>query len=124
VIHYLKGDPAITSAFRNTTRGELALPAVVVYELEYRSLRSGLPERRRRELKRGLGSILHIPFDSDAAFAAANIRHELERKGSAIGPLDLLIAGTALSRGATLVTNNTNEFSRVSGLLLVDWRYG
>jgi len=35
--------------------------------------------------------------------------------------MDLLIAGTAMSRGAVLVTNNTREFSRVSGLLLEDW---
>jgi len=33
----------------------------------------------------------------------------------------LLIAATALSRSATLVTNNTREFSRVKGLHLEDW---
>ena len=38
-----------------------------------------------------------------------------------IGPVDLLIAGTAVSRGAVLVTSNTREFSRVKGLKLADW---
>jgi len=35
--------------------------------------------------------------------------------------MDLLIAGTAVSQGAVLVTSNTKEFSRVKGLRLVDW---
>ena len=46
---------------------------------------------------------------------------ELETKGVVIGPIDLLIAGTAISRGAVLVTSNTREFSRVKGLRLSDW---
>jgi len=41
-----------------------------------------------------------MPFDSEAVTASAKIRTELERQGLTIGPLDLLIAGTALSRGA------------------------
>lgn len=39
-----------------------------------------------------------------------------------IGPMELLIAGTALSRNAVLVSDNTREFSRVTGLRLVNWR--
>jgi tRNA(fMet)-specific endonuclease VapC len=32
-----------------------------------------------------------------------------------------MIAATALANGATLVTNNLKEFSRVAGLRLEDW---
>ena len=122
IVHYLKGDPAIVARIQNASRGELAIPAIVVYELEYGTLRSKLPARRRRELDAGLGHIQHVPFDSDAATAAASIRIELEKQGSTIGPLDTLIAGTAVSRGAALVTNNAAEFSRVPGLRVLDWR--
>jgi tRNA(fMet)-specific endonuclease VapC len=45
----------------------------------------------------------------------------LESRGTPIGPYDLLIAGQALQRGLTVVTANTSEFSRVSGLGWVDW---
>jgi len=122
LIHYLKGDPAIVARIRNTSRGELAIPAIVVYELEYGTLRSKLSAARRRELEAGLEHIQHVPFDSAAAMAAARIRVELERQGSTIGPLDMLIAGTAVSRGAALVTNNAAEFSRVPGLRVLDWK--
>jgi len=56
-----------------------------------------------------------------AAMASASIRIQLEKQGWAIGPLDMLIAGTAVSRGAALVTNNVAGFSRVPGLRVLDW---
>jgi tRNA(fMet)-specific endonuclease VapC len=55
------------------------------------------------------------------AHESARIRAELEAGGQVIGPMDLLIAGTAMSRGAVLVTCNTREFSRVKGLRSLDW---
>jgi tRNA(fMet)-specific endonuclease VapC len=121
VIHFLKGNPAIVQRMRKPYREELAIPTIVIYELEYGTLRAKLPAKRRRELSEGLEFIRHVPFDSEAAMAAAAIRVALEKIGALIGPLDLLIAGTAVSRGATLVTNNTAEFSRVPGLRVVDW---
>jgi tRNA(fMet)-specific endonuclease VapC len=38
-----------------------------------------------------------------------------------IGPLDLLIAAHALHLGATLITNNVKEFSRVPDLKIDNW---
>ena len=111
----------IAAAIRNTARNELALPSIVLYELEYGTLRSGMPERRRRQLETALVSIQRIPFDTDAAMAAARVRIGLEKRGLTIGPVDLLIGGTALSRGATLVTNNLAAFSRIDGLRVTDW---
>ena len=124
MVHYLKGDTEIVAHINRASRDELAIPTIVFYELEYGTLRSKFPSRRRRELEEGLKHIRHVPFDSDAAVAAANIRIELEKQGSTIGPLDILIAGTAISHGAALVTNNTSEFTRVPGLRVVNWKSG
>jgi tRNA(fMet)-specific endonuclease VapC len=121
LIHYLKGNARVAAAIRKTERTELALPSIVFYELEYGTLRSGMAERRRRQLDLALVSLQRVPFDTDAAMAAARVRIGLERRGLTIGPLDLLIAGTAMSRGATLVTNNVAEFSRIDGLHVADW---
>jgi len=122
LIHFLKGDAEIVARLRNSARTDLAIPAVVLYELEYGTLRSKLPVRRRRALEAGLEGMPHVPFDAAAAVSAANIRFDLERRGLTIGPLDILIAGTARSRGATLVTNNAAEFSRIPLLRVVDWK--
>ena len=64
---------------------------------------------------------LSLPFDDAAADVHARVRRHLESLGAPIGPYDLLIAAIALANGCTLVTHNTNEFSRVPGLSLEDW---
>jgi tRNA(fMet)-specific endonuclease VapC len=120
VIHCLKGREPAASRFRAAVPSEIAIPSVVAYELEYGTLRIASP-RRRRILSRMVGMIEEIPFDREAARESARIRVELEQRGIVIGPLDLLIAGMVLSRGATLATNNVREFSRIKGLRLEDW---
>jgi len=77
--------------------------------------------RRQFSVSELLAGLEQVAFDREAARESARIRVELERRGLVIGPIDLLIAGTALSRNATLVTNNTKEFSRIKGLRLSDW---
>jgi len=123
VIFGLKGKGNVRQRLAATPLSELAVPAVVVYELEFGTLGSANPTQRRRDLRLLLSSMdMNIlPFDRKAAEQAARVRHELEKAGKKIGPLDTLIAGTVLAHGAILVTNNVGEFSRVAGLEIEDW---
>jgi tRNA(fMet)-specific endonuclease VapC len=120
LIHYLKGIEPVVSRFHSSSPRELAVPSVVAYELLFGTLKTG-PSKRRAAVTQIFAALRQVPFDSEAAQEAARVRFELESRGLVIGPLDLLIAGTALSRNATLVTNNTREFGRVRGLRLADW---
>jgi len=120
LIAALKGREPAVSRLREADPRELAVPAIVVYELEYGTL--GAQGSRRKAMLNGLlSSLPEIPFDGPAAREAARIRAALERRGMTIGPLDLLIAGTAASRGAVLVTGNVKELERIEGLRLEDW---
>ena len=60
-------------------------------------------------------------FDDDAARKYGEIRSDLARKGTPIGPNDLMIAAIASVHEAVLVTHNTREFARVIGLTIEDW---
>ncbi|MGN0203041.1 MAG: PIN domain-containing protein [Coprococcus sp.] len=62
-----------------------------------------------------------LKFDHYAAEEYGKIRAELERNGTPIGPMDMLIAGHARSKQLILVTNNTREFNRVEDLEVEDW---
>lgn len=62
-----------------------------------------------------------LPFDEEAALEGARLRAHLERLGRRIGDLDSLIAAHALARGMILVTNNVDEFQRVSDLEIENW---
>lgn len=120
VIALLKKEVGLIAWLRRHDPGDFGLPAVVMHEMFYGALKS----RRREE---NLGHLRLLPFevlqfDAEDARVAGQIRVELEQRGSPIGPYDLLIAGQALSRGLTLVTRNTREFSRVPRLQIVEGR--
>jgi tRNA(fMet)-specific endonuclease VapC len=118
LIHYLKGLESVVSRLQKASPREVAIPSVVAYEIEYGTLKT---RSRRAVVSELLAGFAQVPFDHEAARQAARIRVELETQGLVIGPVDLLIAGTAVSRDAVLATNNTKEFSRVKGLRLSDW---
>ncbi|MEQ1602906.1 MAG: type II toxin-antitoxin system VapC family toxin [Methylophilaceae bacterium] len=123
ISYYLRGDPQIVPHFQMLVPAEIGVPAIVEYELRYGLLR--LPpeaaEPRLAALTALLRPIQVLPFDSECAAHAARIRAELEAAGTPIGPHDTLIAATALRYQATLVTRNVREFSRVPGLLWLNW---
>jgi tRNA(fMet)-specific endonuclease VapC len=101
---------------------EIGFSAVALFELRYGHARSN----RRIEADRLLAEFLApgiaiLPFDTEDAAHAGDIRADLEGRGTPIGHYDYLIAAQARRRGATLVTANVREFARVPGLLVVDW---
>lgn len=121
VIHFFKGKGQVATRLLATPPGEIALTAITVFELE-RGVRKSPPGTDRRErLARFLAAVDVLPFDLHAAQFAAEITARLEPEGRQIGPLDTLIAAVALAHGATLVTHNVGEFSRVPGLAVIDW---
>ena len=62
-----------------------------------------------------------LQFTDRAAIEYGKIRATLERSGEVIGAYDMLIAAHAYSEGMIQVTNNTSEFSRISGLNIENW---
>jgi tRNA(fMet)-specific endonuclease VapC len=74
-----------------------------------------------RQIDAFLRTLDVLPLADSARSAYGEVRYNLERRGSVIGPLDMLIAAHALSLDATLVTNNEREFRRVAGLKLENW---
>ena len=97
------------------------LSSVTVYELEYGAAKSQWSEKTRLQLAMFFAPFTILPFDAEDAIAAGKIRGELEKKGTPIGPYDLQIAAQGVSRNLTVVTHNTDEFSRVENLQIEDW---
>lgn len=118
--YFLRGEGRVAERIRAARPSDIALPAVVVYEVNY-----GLRRASRRAQLEAFAHMVRtveiLDFDVEAADHAARIRVELEQRGTPIGPTDLLIAATARRHRRTLVTRNTREFARVSGLAIEDW---
>ncbi len=100
----------------------LALSSVVLFELWYGVTKSNQVQENTERLRVLLsGDLDLLDFDDEDARTAGQVRATLEKDGTSVGAYDLLIAGQALRRGLTVVTANTSEFSRITGLSWQDW---
>ena len=105
---------------RREKAADIAISAIVSHELFYGAFKS-----RRAVQNVALVDALQfavLEFDKEDARQAGKIRALLASKGTPIGPYDVLIAGQAMARNMVLVTRNTDEFERIPGLRLEDWR--
>lgn len=120
-IGVLRQRPGMVQRLSQVAPMDCAVSMVTVYELFCGLAKAQDPAKEQKKVERLISAIIELPLDRAGAEAAANIRAELERQGTPIGPYDLLIAGQAVAGGLTLVTNNVREFQRVSGLKLESW---
>jgi tRNA(fMet)-specific endonuclease VapC len=100
---------------------DLAVSSITAAELFHGAARSHDPQKEFRRVQSLIDVLNMMEFGTDAAISYGVMRGRLERQGNVIGPFDLLVAGHALSLGATVVTHNTREFARVPGLVVEDW---
>jgi len=101
--------------------GSVGISTITLAELQIGVNKSSNPAKNNEALLNFLTSIDIVDFDFYAAIEYGNVRNDLEKTGTPIGPLDTLIAAHAKSLGVTLVTNNTREFNRVDGLKVENW---
>ena len=99
----------------------LLISAITLAELLHGVEKSRFPDRNRLAVSMFLSSITVLDFDNNAAQMYGELRADLERNGTPIGPKDMLIAGHARAKDLVLVTNNTGEFEWVRALQLEDW---
>jgi tRNA(fMet)-specific endonuclease VapC len=122
--HLRQTAPTVTQRLSQHPPSDIVLCSVVLAELLFGAENSG-PAHRTANLALVTGlrqQYVSLPFDDLAAEHYGRIRAHLTRLGTPIGPNDVMIASIAIANGLTLVTHNTNEFSRVPGLSLEDWQ--
>lgn len=111
----------LVSRMKSTRPGTIGLCTIVAHELFYGAFKSQRVEQNLQRLRLMFADLVTIDFDREDALTAGEVRAQLARKGTPIGPLDVLIAGQAKRRGLVMVTNNLREFRRVEGLRCEDW---
>lgn len=123
ILSDLARHPGGNVAARVAEVGENAIltSVIVAAELRYGATKKGSPQLAAR-IESMLKIVSVLPFEAPADRNYGDLRAELERAGQVIGGNDMLIAAHALALGATLVTDNTKEFSRVRGLAVENWK--
>jgi tRNA(fMet)-specific endonuclease VapC len=116
--------PQVLKRFIAYKVGEIGISWLTLAELEFGVAKSQHLEKNQAALDEFILPLEIANFDREAARVYGRVRATLEKKGTAIGSLDMMIGSHALALGVTLATNNTREFSRIKGLNVVDWLDG
>jgi tRNA(fMet)-specific endonuclease VapC len=120
-IFTIKNKPAQVREAFNRHHGQLAISTLTLMELIYGAEKSAAPERNLTIVEGFAARLDVLDYDSRATAHTGQLRAELARAGTPIGPYDQMIAGHARALGLVLISNNLREFQRVPGLRVEDW---
>ena len=121
-IYAIKHKPEkVFQKLQEVAPSDVCISSVTYAELVHGVEKSAAVDKNRLALSMLLANIKILNFDVNAAEGYGKIRAGLEKNGTPIGPLDMMIAGHAQSLGYIVVTNNVKEFKRVSNLKIENW---
>ena len=121
-IYIIKKEPKkVLEYFTNKKPGDILISAITVAELYYGVTKSTKHNQNLVAMEEFLQPFVIAEFNQAASAAYGVLRAQLERKGSVIGSMDMLIAATAISDNCILVTNNEKEFKRIENLTIENW---
>jgi tRNA(fMet)-specific endonuclease VapC len=121
-IYIIKRKPVdVLERFKQTDISQISISSITLSELFYGVSKSSKPAQNFVALTQFVAPLEILPFGGEASQYYGDLRAYLEKQGTPIGSLDMLIAAHALSLAGTLVTNNEKEFNRVPNLNIENW---
>lgn len=121
-IYVIKHKPeSVIRKFLEQNPADICISSITYAELTYGVEKSSAVEKKRLALSLFLSSIEILPYGENAADEYGKIIAALEKSGTPIGGMDMLIASHAKAENLILVTNNTKEFIRVPQIKLENW---
>jgi tRNA(fMet)-specific endonuclease VapC len=120
VSYLVRQHPVVVRRVTSVPVPALSVSAITAGELIYGLMRLPDAHRLHRAVTEFIRRIDVLPWENNTAARYGAIKAEMERQGTALGPLDLLIAAHALAVAAVLVTSD-RAFNRVAGLQIEDW---
>ncbi len=121
-IYIIKRKPVdVLERFKQTDISQISISSITLSELFYGVSKSSKPGQNLMALTQFVAPFEILPFGGEASQYYGDLRAYLEKQGTPIGSLDMLIAAHALSLTSTLVTNNEKEFNRVPNLNIENW---
>ena len=121
IIYFFKGMGNVSKNLFLQSPNNIVVPSIVIYELEIDIAKSNNPDKRVQQLNELLQQVNILDFTQKEAKESAKIRADLEKAGTPIGSMDILIAGCAKVNNLILITRNLKEFERVVNLKLENW---
>ena len=116
-----QSDLALIDRLRSVRRSNVYVASLTIGEMLFGAQRSSNSTENVKRIVRFVAPFRELHFEQRAAEAYGALRAELASTGNQFGVVDMLLAGTALAHGLTVVTNNVREFKRAAGLRVENW---
>ena len=113
--------PNVIERFKQTEISQIGISSITLSELFYGVSKSSKPEQNKIALMQFVAPLEILSYDDEAAQYYGDLRTHLEKQGTPIGSLDMLIAAHALSIACILITNNEKEFIRIPNIKIDNW---
>lgn len=121
IIFFFRNKLEVVQQFTQHNPDNLAITIINQAELLFGAYHSEQVSKRIKEVQDFLQNIQILPFEAAAVDTFAQLKSQLQKQGTPIADMDLMIASICLVNEATLVTNNTSHFERIEGLSLENW---
>lgn len=121
-IYAIKNKPEqVLEKLKQNLSNGICISAITLAELQHGVEKSMNPEKNSMALLQFLSILDILPFDDLAATQYGKICAYLQKHGTPIGTMDMLIAAHAKTENLIIVTNNVREFERVPDLKIENW---
>jgi tRNA(fMet)-specific endonuclease VapC len=120
-IYVIKQKPISILKNFNENANQMAISVITVAELLHGVEKPKYQAKNLKIVEDFISRLEVIDYKIDDAKQYGIIRTDLEKRGQIIGVNDLHIAANAINNGLIVVTNNTKEFDKVSGLRVENW---
>lgn len=108
--------------------GELVLSAPVAAEITFGLQRLPSGSRRRlllaKEYERLRQAVVWSDWTEEAALAYGELKEAIERAGTPVGDMDVIIGSIAVANEWGVATANARDFRRLVGLHVEEWPRG
>lgn len=121
-IYIIKKRPnSILQKFQKIKDTDVCISVITFAELQYGVERSSSKKLNQQVINDFISRLLVLPWDNKAAIEYGKLRNTLNKKGTPVGNMDLMIASHAVSLKMTIVSNNLKEFRRIPKLQYENW---
>lgn len=119
-IYYIKGKFDLDKKFELVDPDNCFISEITLAELKYGVENSERKDKNQKALDNFLTAVKIVPiFHSLDLYAKEKAR--LRKSGTPVDDFDLLIGVTSVTHNLTMVTNNTDHFKHLKGIVLEDW---
>jgi tRNA(fMet)-specific endonuclease VapC len=119
-IYYIKGKFDLKKKFEKIDPDNCFISEITLAELKFGVENSEKKEKNQKALDNFLTGVKIVPIFHSLDLYAKE-KTQLRKSGTPVDDFDLLIGVTSITHNLVMVTNNTNHFKRIKGIVLEDW---